>query len=47
MAAGEVNTQDVITYRIKLKDLHHGLDLMKNRQCLKVLVYPNGVEDEA
>ena len=47
MAAGKVNTQDVITHRIKLADIHRGLDLMKNRQCLKVLVYPNGVEDEA
>ena len=47
MAEGKIEPQTVITQRVSLEDLWEGLNLMKEKQCLKVLVYPRGVEDEA
>jgi L-iditol 2-dehydrogenase len=41
MAAGKLNTAPIITHRISLEDIHDGLDLMKTKQSLKVLVYPS------
>jgi L-iditol 2-dehydrogenase len=46
MAEGKMDTRNIVTHRMNLANLHQGLDLMKNQQCLKVLVYPNGVKDE-
>jgi L-iditol 2-dehydrogenase len=40
MAEGKIDTAPIITHRISLEDIHEGLDLMKNKQSLKVLVYP-------
>lgn len=42
MAEGKIDTDAIITHRIRLEDIHLGLDLMKNKGCLKVLVYPSG-----
>ena len=42
MAEGKIDTAPIITHRIALTDIYHGLDLMKNKQSLKVLVYPPG-----
>ena len=42
MADGRVDLRPVVTHRIGLDDIHEGLELMRNRQCLKVLVYPEG-----
>ncbi|NOZ50027.1 MAG: alcohol dehydrogenase catalytic domain-containing protein [Chloroflexi bacterium] len=41
MAEGKMDTTPIITHRISLEDIHEGLDLMKNKQSLKVLVYPH------
>jgi L-iditol 2-dehydrogenase len=54
-AAVELLSQDaidwnaLITHRVSLDDLHSGLALMKNKQSLKVLVYPTrgGARDGA
>jgi L-iditol 2-dehydrogenase len=46
MAEGKIDTRNIVTHRIKLTDLHAGLDLMKNQLCLKVIVYPTGLKDE-
>jgi L-iditol 2-dehydrogenase len=40
MAESKIDTAPIITHRISLEDIHEGLDLMKNKQSLKVLVYP-------
>lgn len=40
MAAGKIDVTSIITHRIGLEELHRGLELMKNKACLKVLVYP-------
>ena len=42
MAEGKIDTASIITHRISLENLHEGLDLMKARQSLKVMVYPRG-----
>jgi L-iditol 2-dehydrogenase len=40
MADGNIDTGALITHRITLDNIHQGLELMKNKQSLKVLVYP-------
>jgi len=47
MAEGKIDTRSVVSHRISLTNLHLGFDLMKNRRCLKVLVYMNGYQNEA
>jgi L-iditol 2-dehydrogenase len=46
MAEGKIDTRNIVTHRINLTNLHAGLDLMKNRRCLKVVVYPKDWKDE-
>jgi L-iditol 2-dehydrogenase len=45
MAEGKLDATSIVTHRVTIKDIRHGLDLMKNRQCLKVLVCPTGREN--
>jgi len=40
LADGKMDTGPIITHRITLKDIHTGLNWMKNKQSLKVMVYP-------
>ena len=40
LAAGKIDTAPIITHRVQLEDIHSGLDLMQNKQSLKVMVYP-------
>jgi L-iditol 2-dehydrogenase len=40
LADGKMDTSPIITHRITLKDIHTGLNWMKNKQSLKVMVYP-------
>jgi threonine dehydrogenase-like Zn-dependent dehydrogenase len=40
MAEGQINADPIITHRVSLEKIHDGLDLMKAKQSLKVLVYP-------
>jgi len=42
MADGKIDAAALITHRISLDEIHRGLELMKNKQSLKVLVYPGG-----
>lgn len=40
MASGALNPAAAISHHVALSDIHEGLDLMKNKQCLKVIVNP-------
>lgn len=40
MAAGKIDWERLITHRLPLAEIHAGLQLMKDKQSLKVLVYP-------
>jgi len=40
MADGKIDTSAIITHRVSLENIHEGLGLMKNKQSMKVLVYP-------
>ncbi len=40
MSEKKINLEHIITHKILLSDFHKGLELMKNRQCLKVLIKP-------
>lgn len=40
MAAGTLDPSAAISHSVTLDNIHEGLDLMKNKQCLKVLVKP-------
>jgi len=40
MASGRLETGPVITHRLRLDELHVGIDLMRNKKCLKVLLDP-------
>lgn len=42
MAEDRIDTGPVITHRVNLENIHKGLELMKNKLSLKVLVYPHG-----
>jgi len=42
LAAGKIDHQKIITHRVSLENIHQGLQLMKERQSLKVLVFPPG-----
>ena len=46
MESKRISPERLITHRIDLKDLSEGLELMKRKACLKVLIYPSGVSDE-
>ncbi len=41
MAGRKLDTESIVTHRVSLANIHDGLDLMKNKQSLKVLVYPD------
>lgn len=43
METGEIDTEAIITHRLPIENIHEGLELMKNRLCLKVLIYPQGI----
>ena len=38
--AGKFNLEDFITHRIKLTEIHKGIDLMRKGECIKVMVVP-------
>lgn len=40
LGAGKINVEALITHRLALAQIHDGLQLMKDKQCLKVLIYP-------
>jgi len=40
LESGAVDFTDVITHELPLSKLHQGLELMKTKQCLKVLIRP-------
>ncbi len=40
MAQGKIDLESLVTHRVSLEKIHDGLELMKNRQCLKVIVRP-------
>ena len=40
MAEKKISTQAIITHRVSLDEIQKGIELMKNKESLKVLVYP-------
>jgi len=40
IAEGKIDTAPIVTHRLPLEAIHEGLSLMKNKQSLKVLVFP-------
>jgi L-iditol 2-dehydrogenase len=40
MVEGKIDAESLITHRVRLEGIHDGLELMKSRQSLKVMVYP-------
>jgi L-iditol 2-dehydrogenase len=43
IASGGIDLERIVTHRLSLDRLREGLELMKQKQCLKVMVYPRGV----
>ncbi len=41
LAEGKIDVSALITHRVSLDEIHTGLNLMRNKQSLKVLVYPS------
>ena len=41
MQAGKIQADKIITHRVLLENIHHGLELMKRKESLKVVVYPD------
>jgi len=42
LAEGTIDYNAIITHRISLDKIHEGFELMRNRDSLKILVYPKG-----
>ena len=40
MAEGKIDVDPIITHRISLENIYAGVDLMRAKKSLKVLVYP-------
>ena len=40
MASGKLDISAIISHYVELADIYEGIDLMKNKQCLKVIVKP-------
>jgi L-iditol 2-dehydrogenase len=47
LGQGRIDAEAVITHVLPLSELHAGLELMKSRQSLKVLLEPQGADAEA
>lgn len=43
MAQRRIDLREITTHRVSLDNLHEGLELMKSKQSLKVMVYPREV----
>lgn len=41
LAAGKIDTGAIITHRLPMQDIVAGLELMRDRRCLKVAIYPD------
>ncbi len=41
LSAGKINWEKLITHQLPLENFDKGIELMKNKQCLKVLLYPD------
>ena len=46
LSEGKIDTKAIITHKIYLEDIFMGFDLMRNRDSLKVLVFPKEIKDE-
>ncbi|MEM3073502.1 MAG: zinc-dependent alcohol dehydrogenase family protein [Nitrososphaerales archaeon] len=40
LSAGKFDTHNFITHRVKITDIHRGMDLMRRGECIKVMVIP-------
>lgn len=40
IASGKVNVKDLVSHRLPLTELEHALDLVANRQCMKIHLIP-------
>ncbi len=42
LAEGSIDTAPIVTHKLPLSQIHRGFELMKAKECLKVLVQPGG-----
>ncbi len=40
MKTGKISLDKIVTHRLPLKDFNKGIELMKQKNCLKVMIYP-------
>ncbi|MEM3715156.1 MAG: L-threonine 3-dehydrogenase, partial [Nitrososphaeria archaeon] len=40
LSAGKFDTHNFITHRVKITDIHRGMDLMRRGECIKVMIIP-------
>jgi L-iditol 2-dehydrogenase len=40
LASGKINTESITTHHFPLQDFHHGINAIKNRDALKVIIHP-------
>ncbi len=45
LADGKIDYEKIVTHRVSLENIHEGFELMKQKQSLKVLVFPSAEED--
>ncbi len=45
LADGEIDYEKIASHRVSLENIHEGFELMKQKQSLKVLVFPSAEED--
>ncbi len=41
----ELGLERIISHRVELRDIQHGIDMLNSQQASRVIVYPNGISD--
>lgn len=40
----ELGLEKIISHKVELKDIKHGIELLNSQQASRVIVYPNGID---
>lgn len=41
----ELGLERIISHKVELRDIQHGIDMLNSQQASRVIVYPNGISD--
>lgn len=41
----DLGLKRIISHKVELRDIQHGIDMLNSQQASRVIVYPNGISD--